>query len=182
MTTMDGSAFCNGQLDTAALPSLDNLNYEPVSPAYRKMNLIITTLIFSILFLIVSAIRFQPFTELPEGLQQAYPFICAGLLFFWTWIFFYHWFADRRIKFALREQDISLSEGLIFRSVTCQPVLRVQHIEIKRGPVDRMAGLAKLQVFSAGGVAHTFEIPGLPVEQAQKIRRFILEHKDVGAR
>ncbi len=182
MTTMDGETFSNRQLDTAALPSLDTLDYEPVSPTYRKANLIITTVIFSVLLLVVTGIRFQPFGELPEGLHIAFPFICAGLALLWAWIFFYHWFADRLIMFSLREQDISLSKGLIFRSVTCQPVLRIQHIELKRGPIDRMAGLAKLQVFSAGGVLHTFEIPGLPMGQAQKIRQFILEHKDVGAR
>jgi hypothetical protein len=36
-----------------------------------------------------------------------------------------------------------------------------------------------LQVFSAGGDMHTFQIPGLPVETAQQLRHFILQHKDI---
>jgi membrane protein YdbS with pleckstrin-like domain len=70
----------------------------------------------------------------------------------------------------------------VFRGLSCQPILRVQHVEVKRGPFDRWAGLAKLQVFSAGGEMHTFEIPGLPLERAQRIRQYILDHKDVSAR
>lgn len=182
MTIPEGETFSNQQLASDRLPTLASLSYEPVSPAYRRANLTITTLIFGLLLALVSGVRFQPFAELPEGLNIAYPFICGGILLLWASIFFYHWFADRLILFTIREQDIALSKGLIFKSVTCQPVLRIQHIELKRGPVDRMTGLAKLQVFSAGGVGHTFEIPGLPVSQAQKLRQYILAHKDVGAR
>ena len=89
-----------------------------------------------------------------------------------------HFFADPLIKYALREQDLSLQSGLVFRSLSCQPILRVQHVELKRGPIDRKVGLAKLQVFSAGGALHTFEIPGLPIEDAESIRQFIISHKD----
>ena len=57
--------------------------------------------------------------------------------------------------------------------------MRIQHIEIERGPLERSAGLATLQVFSAGGAHHTFEIPGLTYEKAIELRQFILNHKDV---
>ena len=60
-----------------------------------------------------------------------------------------------------------------------QPITRIQHIELKRGPIERKVGLARLQVFSAGGEMHTFEIPGLPLETAQQLRQFILQHKDM---
>jgi membrane protein YdbS with pleckstrin-like domain len=60
-----------------------------------------------------------------------------------------------------------------------QPLSRIQHIELKRGPLERSAGLATSHVYSAGGGAHTFEIPGLPVEQAQGLRQFILQHQDL---
>jgi membrane protein YdbS with pleckstrin-like domain len=87
--------------------------------------------------------------------------------------------SDKRKFYSLREQDLSYRSGLIFRKTVSQPMLRIQHVELKRGPIDRKVGLAKLQVFSAGGALHTFEIPGLPLETAENIRQFILDHKDV---
>jgi membrane protein YdbS with pleckstrin-like domain len=88
-------------------------------------------------------------------------------------------FADQRVAYALREHDVGFRWGLLFRHTVIQPLSRIQHIELKRGPIERSAGLATLQVFSAGGGAHTFEIPGLPVEQAQGLRQFILQHQDL---
>lgn len=90
-------------------------------------------------------------------------------------------FSAKHKHFALREQDLSYASGLIFKKVVTQPILRIQHIELKRGPVARKIGLASLQVFSAGGSLHTFEIPGLPLKTAEAIRHFILQHKDINA-
>ncbi|QDP03078.1 PH domain-containing protein [Thalassotalea sp. PS06] len=91
--------------------------------------------------------------------------------------FVYQWFAEPMKAYALREQDLSYKSGLFFRKVITQPIARIQHVELKRGPLDRRFELAKLQVFSAGGAMHTFEIPGLELKNAQSIRQFILSHK-----
>jgi hypothetical protein len=91
----------------------------------------------------------------------------------------YHIFADPIIQYAVREQDIHFQAGLFFRRLVSQPILRVQHIELKRGPIERKANLATLQVFSAGGVSHTFEIPGLEYHTAISLRKFIINHKDL---
>ena len=179
---MDGDNFSNHQIASETLPDIGELAFEPVSPAYRKLNLSILTIIVVVVLLAISVVRFQPFATLPDDLIFAYPFIAGGVVLLGSLIFTYIWHADKRIMYAIREQDLSLRKGLIFRSMTCQPILRVQHIELKRGPLDRAAGLAKLQVFSAGGAGHTFEVPGLPVAKAQKLRQYILDHKDVGAR
>jgi len=90
----------------------------------------------------------------------------------------YHFFADPIKQYALREQDVHFKSGLFFRTWTSQPILRIQHIELKRGPIERWAGLSTLQVFSAGGGAHTFEIPGLAHDDAIRLRQYILDHKD----
>jgi membrane protein YdbS with pleckstrin-like domain len=174
--------FSNEQITQHDLPQLEGLSLEPISLKYRTMNLFFVGVFATILITIVSALRFNPFFDLPEDLAYAYPFIVAVIGFLGTLWFTYHWFADTKIKYAVREQDISKQSGLIFRGLSCQPILRVQHVEVKRGPLDRWAGLAKLQVFSAGGEMHTFEIPGLPLEHAEQIRQFILDHKDVSAR
>jgi membrane protein YdbS with pleckstrin-like domain len=187
----ENETFSNAQLNaittnenTSAsdIPQLYQLNLEAISPRYRVINISLAFGIAFVLIMVASALRYQSFFMLPEPLAIAYPYIIIGICVLgclWTT---YHFFADPLIKFALREQDLSLQSGLVFRSLSCQPILRVQHVELKRGPIARLAGLASLQVFSAGGATHTFEIPGIEVEVAERLRQFILDHKDVSAK
>ena len=174
--------FSNQQIMQADIPLLELLKLEPISAKYRTVNLILVSVLTLIVVGFVSLLRFNPFFTLPEDLIYAYPFVIGVIGFLGAIWFTYHFFADTKIKYAVREQDISKQAGLVFRNLSCQPILRVQHVEVKRGPLDRWAGLAKLQVFSAGGEMHTFEIPGLPLESAEHLRQYILDHKDVSAR
>ncbi|MEG3768331.1 PH domain-containing protein [Alteromonas sp. 14N.309.X.WAT.G.H12] len=179
---MSDEVFSNKTVSPQTLPDLAELAFAPISAAYGKVNLGIVVTITTVLLLIALGVRFQPFTVLPAPLFAVSYYGLMVIPIMGTLLAVYQWFADKQIKYALREQDLSLTQGLIFRRLVSQPILRIQHIELKRGPLDRLAGLAKLQVFSAGGAGHTFEIPGLPIAQAQKIRQFILAHKDIGAR
>ena len=85
----------------------------------------------------------------------------------------------KSLKFALREHDISLHSGVLFKKTIIQPYTRLQHIEIKRGPLERYKKLASLALFSAGGSLHALEIKGLLEGDAEKIKQFILKHKDL---
>ena len=180
--SISNETFTNSQIALNQVPQLQSLTLLPISPKHRIIN---TTLAFSvtgILLVLLSLVRFQSVFELPTPLQLAYPYAFAVILVLGSWWGSYHLLADKRIKYALREQDISLQSGLIFRSLACQPILRVQHVELKRGPLARLAGLASLRVYSAGGSLYTFEIPGIELSVAEQLRQFILDHKDVSAK
>jgi len=182
LDTTTNETFTNTSLTSQALPQLDELHLEAISPYYRVINIGVACSVAFIFIVIASGLRYQPFFELPEPLSIAYPYIVLGLSVLGSLWASYHFFADPLIKYALREQDLSLQSGLVFRSLSCQPILRVQHVELKRGPLARLAGLASLQVFSAGGATHTFEIPGIELAVAERLRQFILDHKDVSAK
>ena len=107
------------------------------------------------------------------------PWVISGVAVLGLIYVGYHFFADPIIKYTLREQDLHFQSGLFFRRIVSQPILRIQHIELKRGPIERKANLATLQVFSAGGTSHTFEIPGLSYQKAVSLRQFIIDHKDL---
>ena len=174
--------YHNAPVTTAQLPDLWTLETEALSPRYRWLNMLIVAGIGCGLLALLSIVRYQTLLSLPANLLATYPFVATAVAVGTVWALTYHFLADPCIRFALREQDLVLHKGLIFKSIGCQPVLRIQHIELKRGPLERLAGLARLQVFSAGGAVHTFEIPGLPVVQAQKLRQFILSHKELNAK
>lgn len=176
------TAFSNDQLDPEGVPALAALVLTDVSPRYRIVNVSLALCITTLLMAIVCTLRFQSFFVLPEPLRLAFPFVLTGIVTLGVLWIAYHILADVRVKYSVREQDLNLQSGLIFQTLACQPILRVQHVEIKRGPLARLAGLASLQVFSAGGALHTFEIPGLPVESAQQLRQFVLDHKALSAK
>ncbi len=89
--------------------------------------------------------------------------------------------ADPRKAYLLREHDCSYRRGIIFKKNTTQPIVRIQHVEINQGPLERKYNLASLAVYSAGGSAHTFLIPGLDHERAKAMRQFILSHKEAAS-
>jgi len=173
------TAFTNDSVLNTELPQLAQLKFEALSPAYAQANryidLFSTLLLISLLFII----QLQSFYPLSQEVTNVFRFIIWGVAFIGAMSLIYTILADKRKFYALREQDLSYKSGLVFRKTVSQPMLRIQHVELKRGPIDRKVGLAKLQVFSAGGAMHTFEIPGLPLETAETIRQFILDHKDV---
>ena len=54
------------------------------------------------------------------------------------------------------------------------PLARLQHLDIKRGPVERGLGLATLELYTAGTHAHQTRLPGLEPQQAQALRDTLL--------
>ncbi len=86
----------------------------------------------------------------------------------------YAYWSCRRCGYALRDHDIALRRGIFWQRQIIQPFVRLQHIELTRGPVDKYLDLAGLRVFSAGTETETFTIPGLNSSTAERIRQRLL--------
>lgn len=169
--------FQNVAVTPDQLPLLEQLDWQALSPRYTRLNLWLNSAKTLLLVLLTLAFWLQPFWQPIEPNPQLIVAF-AGLLIAGSLLrTLYCYLAFPRKRYALRQHDLSFHSGLWFKKSVTQPILRIQHIELKRGPVERRAGLATLQVFSAGGALHTFEIPGLPLATAKKIRQFILQHK-----
>ena len=74
----------------------------------------------------------------------------------------------------MREKDIMYTKGLLWATRTSIPFNRIQHVEIKQGPFERIFKLNSLKVFTAGGQTGDLVIPGLNEENALQIKEFIL--------
>ncbi len=171
-------AFTNQILHPMDL-SIANIDMMSLSPAYLALELKIYTVLSMGFMLLFVVLGFEWFFEMPEGYFIALPWMIISAFAFGALMFVYLILAFPKKGYAVREHDLHYTSGLIFQMHVCQPILRIQHIEIKRGPFERKAGLASLLVYSAGGVQHTFAIPGLPHDTAIKLRSYILEHKDL---
>ena len=64
--------------------------------------------------------------------------------------------------------------GILFHEERLVPVRRMQHVDLTRGPIERLFGLATLVVFTAGNEGSAFRVPGLSVAEAQALRDRIL--------
>jgi membrane protein YdbS with pleckstrin-like domain len=66
--------------------------------------------------------------------------------------------------------------GWLFHTDTIVPFVRVQHLDVKRGPLDKMFGTATLVVHTAGTHNSIVTVPGLSPARAAEIRDVIREH------
>lgn len=173
------SNFTNPTVPIDQLPAILTLDEQSLSKEYAPLNRLLNLGFTLLICMLGMTLYFQPLIHMPKGLLNFLPFcIWAVAIIGFLKTGFDH--ASDNVKtYALRELDLHYTSGLFFRKIVSQPITRIQHIELKRGPMERKVGLATLQVFSAGGEMHTFQIPGLPVETAQQLRQFILQHKDV---
>tara|TARA_R110002167_G_scaffold237259_7_gene442409 strand:+ start:6395 stop:6985 length:591 start_codon:yes stop_codon:yes gene_type:complete len=176
------SEFENNNIDPlnkVNLPQLETLKLLPLALQYAPLNLLIN-LVISLFIVIIGGVLFaQPWIILPPAMLQFIPFALIFVAVVSIIGIPLNYMGDKHKLYAMRELDLHFSSGLIFKKLVSQPISRIQHVELKRGPLERYNNLATLQVFSAGGAQHTFEIPGLDLETAQQIHQFVLQHKDL---
>lgn len=74
----------------------------------------------------------------------------------------------RRWRYAIRDQDVYTSRGAIWHLETLIPFDRIQFVESRQGPLDRMYGLTQVLIYTAAGKAG--RIPGLDFATAESLR------------
>jgi len=77
--------------------------------------------------------------------------------------------------FLVREKDVSYQKGLITYKLTTVPFNRIQHVEVNQGILAKLFHLSAVKIYTAGGTSSDLSIPGLPVEDAQKLKAFLSE-------
>jgi uncharacterized protein len=82
----------------------------------------------------------------------------------------------RRLRYRLTGQMLQVLRGWLFHTDTVVPLVRVQHLDVTRGPLDKMFGTATLVVHTAGTRNSIVTVPGLAPERAAEIRDIIREH------
>ncbi len=76
----------------------------------------------------------------------------------------------RRWRYAVTERDIELQRGVVIITRTLIPIVRVQHVDTRQGPILRRFGLAGIAIATAAG---TEEIPALATDVADDLRNRI---------
>lgn len=79
----------------------------------------------------------------------------------------------RRLGYAIDGRLLRTVRGWLFHVDTVVPFVRVQHIDVTSGPIDKMFGTASLIVHTAGTHNSVVVLPGLSPERAAEIREAI---------
>lgn len=80
----------------------------------------------------------------------------------------------RAIGYQLRDDDLLFRRGIMFQRFVAVPYGRMQLIDINRGPLGRMLGLADLK-FVTAAAATGVTLPGLVAEDADELRDRLVE-------
>ena len=72
----------------------------------------------------------------------------------------------KRYRYYIDNERIDVKEGIIFIERNIVPIERLHKVTIERGPIDRMLGLGKVLVSTAGG---DVTIRYLEIDKAQEI-------------
>ncbi|MGY0504794.1 PH domain-containing protein [Luteimonas sp. e5] len=83
------------------------------------------------------------------------------------------WLGGRRhgyYRWKLDREGFAVRSGKLWQSETHVPATRVQHLDVKRGPLERGRDLATLIVHTAGTRSHALSLPCLDAEDAEALR------------
>ncbi len=85
----------------------------------------------------------------------------------------------RAWAFEVREDTLYIERGVLVNVRTVVPFVRVQHVDSRQGPLQRLLGLGSVVVYTAGSRGADVAIPGLVAGRAddvqESLRRLAIE-------
>jgi membrane protein YdbS with pleckstrin-like domain len=78
--------------------------------------------------------------------------------------------AYRAWGYRIDDRVLELRSGVVFQVSQLLPLARLQHVDLRRGPLERSLGLASLALHTAGTREATLHIPGLDSAAAARLR------------
>ena len=84
----------------------------------------------------------------------------------------------RRTGWLLDEAGFNLRRGQWWRSETRVPQSRVQHLDVRRGPLQRRFGLSTLVIHTAGTRFSAVSLEGLDADDAERLRDALARQDD----
>jgi uncharacterized protein len=83
--------------------------------------------------------------------------------------------AYRSWGYRIEARVLETRSGILFHRRRLLPLSRLQHVDIERGPFERMYGLASLVLHTAGTHSASILIPGLDAAEAVRLRDRLVE-------
>ncbi|WP_164975394.1 PH domain-containing protein [Flavobacterium piscinae] len=161
--------FTNSTVSFDALPKVESVSFQPLNKNYLNV-VYLSNAIFSVV-LAVGLTFFILFNDFVRENVIIWIALLVGTIALQFWL---STVSFRKKGYALREKDILFRKGILSTTTTVIPFNRIQHVALHEGVFSRMYQLTELQVYTAGGSSSDLHIPGLPKEEAERIKSFLL--------
>ena len=161
--------FTNETINTKQLPRFEEVVYTALHKNYWKVTLLNCGIFFTILG--IALILGLVFNEEMKPNQTLFIISYAALLL--LTLFFLRLGFNKK-GYAFRNHDVLYRSGVIATNTMVIPYNRVQHVALHEGFISRIFGLAKIEIFTAGGNSSDLEIPGIPKEEAENIKQLLM--------
>lgn len=89
------------------------------------------------------------------------------------------WRRHQRLRWRLDDTGFAVRRGNWWQSETHVPLSRVQHLDLKRGPIERSLGLSTLVVHTAGSRQATVSVSGLDAQDGERLRDRLARQLDL---
>jgi hypothetical protein len=161
--------FTNVMIDTTQLPKFEHVEFTPLHPDYWKVQMV-GLLIFAFVLGVAIAVLLLYNDEL-SGTEL--PIIGGGIILLLLVLLFSR-IGFKKKGFAFRTHDVLFRSGIIATNTVVIPYNRIQHVALHEGLLSRYFGVAKVEIFTAGGSSSDIEIPGIEKEQAENIKQLLM--------
>lgn len=108
----------------------------------------------------------------PVGIRLIAPGVIAGLAalliiglsLLWPGLRYRFW------RWQVEADRVLIVKGVLWRSRSLIPRVRIQHVDTRSSPLQRWLGLNSLVIYTAGTRGADAEIPGLAADEAERLR------------
>lgn len=125
------------------------MNYEKLSKGALKCMYMATGLGSAILIIIALVLNKMIF--IPEDMKSAKLIVTIVTVLILANAVISPYFRFHRYRYCINEECIDIKEGYLFVKRSIVPIERLHKLEMQKGPIDRICGVAKLIVTTAGG-------------------------------
>ena len=171
MNEKESEEFSNSPVDPDRIPDHAAVEFRGVASGYRLYTLISTLVVFLPPLLVGIVFASTPALPFTTGWKLA--LAAAGGL--GALIAVYRWIDAGFRGWAVREHDVIAKSGVVWRTVVALPVARIQHVETTHGPLERLGGLARMKLYTAGGMTADLTVLGLERDTADDLREYLVE-------
>ena len=161
--------FSNETIDITQLPKFEEVPFLSLKKSYWKVILINLFVVFLLLAIGLgfALVKIEELMVYQLEIGSAFGFFILIFVFF-------SYLSFKKKGFAFREHDVLFRYGIIATNTIVIPYNRIQHVALHEGMVSRYFGLAKIEIFTAGGSSSDIEIPGIEKEQAENIKQLLM--------
>lgn len=155
-----------------AIPQYAHAPLSPVEASYKSVLFITWGVGYSILLIaLVCLFVFVPDFQLWWAIGSAA--LAFVLLVALTIAAIHIGFKNR--AWALRDKDIIFKKGWLFQSTHIIPFIKIQHCEVRSGPIERKFDLASIRLMTAASGDIDISIHGLKADTAAQLKEWIME-------